>query len=400
MPLIDCNSTQLFYDLTGREDGPLIVLSNSLGTTVEMWDGVVKLLAPSFRILRYDTRGHGRSPVTTGPISIRQLADDLAGLLDALNINKAHIGGLSLGGITAQALAIYHPHKVKSLMLMATGPFLPPADTWNTRAKTVREQGINAIVDTVLARWFTLSYFGTHAHRVAYYRSLFLNNYPEGYALCCEAIRDMDLRPGLSSISTPTLVIAGAEDPVTPVNMANDLASAIKGSQLAIIPQASHLLAIEQPQDTAELISQFIASVEQSIAHPLPTRAFEAGLANRKAVLGVEHVQRSLANAGGFAAPWQDFITRNAWGEIWGDDTLPWKTRSIVTLAMMVALHREEEFKLHLGPALKNGVTLAELQALLLQTSVYAGVPAANAAFRWVRETLGDEADHLNLPSR
>jgi alkylhydroperoxidase/carboxymuconolactone decarboxylase family protein YurZ len=113
-------------------------------------------------------------------------------------------------------------------------------------------------------------------------------------------------------------------------------------------------------------------------------------------VLGVDHVQRSLSNAGAFAAPWQDFITRSAWGEIWGDDTLPWKTRSLVTLSMMVALHREEEFKLHLRPALKNGVTIVELQALLMQTSIYAGVPAANAAFRWVREVLGDEADHLS----
>ena len=127
----------------------------------------------------------------------------------------------------------------------------------------------------------------------------------------------------------------------------------------------------------------------------LPRAAFENGLAQRKAVLGVDHVQRSLEKAGAFAMPRQDFITRNAWGEIWGDETLPWKTRSLVTLAMMVALHREEEFKLHIRPALKNGVTLAELQALLLQTGIYAGVPAANAAFRWTRDVLGEEADTL-----
>jgi 3-oxoadipate enol-lactonase/4-carboxymuconolactone decarboxylase len=116
--------------------------------------------------------------------------------------------------------------------------------------------------------------------------------------------------------------------------------------------------------------------------------------------LGVDHVQRSLEKAGNFALPWQDFITRYAWGEIWGDPTLPWKTRSMVTLAMMVALHREEEFKLHLRPALKNGVTLEELRALLLHTSVYGGVPAANAAFRWVKEVLGDEAEEVAPPAR
>ncbi|HKH34777.1 MAG TPA: carboxymuconolactone decarboxylase family protein [Beijerinckiaceae bacterium] len=119
--------------------------------------------------------------------------------------------------------------------------------------------------------------------------------------------------------------------------------------------------------------------------------SFEAGLANRKRVLGAEHVERSLAKAGAFATPWQDFVTRVAWGEIWGDPTIPWKTRSMVTLAMMIALHREEEFKLHVRPALSNGVTIEELRALLLQASVYAGVPAANAAFRWVKEVLSEE---------
>ena len=399
MPLIQCSGTELFYDLTGNETGPLIVLSNSLGTTVEMWDGVVKRLAPTFRILRYDTRGHGRSPVTQAPLSVKQLADDLAALLDALKIDQAHIGGLSLGGMTAQALAIHHPHKIKSLMLMATGPYLPPPENWNARAKTVREHGIGAIVDTVLARWFTPAYFETHAHKIAYYRSLFLANKAEGYALCCEAIRDADLRPTLKTITAPTLVIAGADDPVTPVSMANELAGAIKGARSVVIANASHLLAIEQPEETSAIMAAFVHAHEGHANPALPVHAFENGLANRKAVLGVDHVQRSLANAGAFAAPWQDFITRNAWGEIWGDDTLPWKTRSLVTLAMMVALHREEEFKLHVRPALKNGVTLAELQALLLQTGIYAGVPAANAAFRWVRDVLGDEADQLIAPS-
>jgi 3-oxoadipate enol-lactonase/4-carboxymuconolactone decarboxylase len=182
--------------------------------------------------------------------------------------------------------------------------------------------------------------------------------------------------------------------------MANDLADAIPGARSAVIAQASHLLAIEQPENTAALINNFLGSLERQSEEPLPSNGFQTGLANRKAVLGVDHVQRSFANAGAFAAPWQDFITRNAWGEIWGDETLPWKTRSLVTLAMMVALHREEEFKLHLRPALKNGVSLAELQSLLLQTGVYAGVPTANAAFRWVRETLGDEADQLNATAR
>jgi 3-oxoadipate enol-lactonase/4-carboxymuconolactone decarboxylase len=133
--------------------------------------------------------------------------------------------------------------------------------------------------------------------------------------------------------------------------------------------------------------------VDEALGEPKRSggATFEEGLANRKRVLGAEHVERSLAKAGAFATPWQDFITRVAWGEIWGDPTIPWKMRSMLTLAMMAALHREEEFKLHIRPALRNGVTIEELRALLLQTAVYAGVPAANAAFRWAKEVLGEE---------
>lgn len=126
---------------------------------------------------------------------------------------------------------------------------------------------------------------------------------------------------------------------------------------------------------------------------------YEKGLATRKAMLGEAHVARATAQAGAFAAPWQAFITRTAWHDVWTDETLPWKTRSLIVLSLMVALGREDEFKLHVRPALRNGVTPDELRALLIQCGVYAGVPAANAAFRWVREVLGDEADASAPPA-
>jgi 3-oxoadipate enol-lactonase/4-carboxymuconolactone decarboxylase len=392
MPTIEVNGASLFYDLTGPADAPVVAFSNSLGTTVEMWDQQTRALAGRYRVLRYDTHGHGRSK-TVWPVSIDRLADDWAGLLQALHIPRAHIVGLSLGGMTAQALAIRHPEQVASLTLMATAPFLPPADGWEARARAVREHGLASIVDAVLARWFTLAFAERGRATIAYFRAKFLSNDAEGYALACLAIRDMDLRPKLGAIKAPTLVVAGAEDPVTTVAMGQDLAGAIGGARFEIISGAAHIPAIEQPDLVNAALLRFLGEVE---AHPAPAPrgvTFEMGLANRKAVLGVDHVQRSLGGAGPFVTPWQDFITRNAWGEIWGDPTIPWKTRSMVTLAMMVALHREEEFKLHVRPALKNGVTLEELRALLMQTAIYAGVPATNAAFRWVREVLGQEID-------
>jgi 3-oxoadipate enol-lactonase/4-carboxymuconolactone decarboxylase len=389
MPLIAANGTQLFYDLTGPQGAPVVVFSNSLGTTLEMWDVQVRALASRYRCLRYDTRGHGRSPVVDAPFSIDDLADDLAGLLDALGIEKAHVVGLSLGGMTAQAFAVRHPQRLNGLVLMATAAYMP--SNWDERAEIVKASGMGALVDTVMSRWFTADTLALGPEIVRPVRERFLKIDPRGYAGCCLAIRDMDLRGRIGAIAAPTLVIAGEDDPATPIDKAEEIVGLIPGAELTVVPEAAHLVNVEQPDTVNEDLMGFLARVGGERAPD--AGAFEMGLANRKSVLGVDHVQRSLEKAGPFAMPWQDFITRTAWGEIWGDPTLPWKTRSMLTLTMMVALHREEEFKLHLRPALKNGVTLEELRALLLQAAVYAGVPASNAAFRWVKDVLGDEAD-------
>lgn len=391
MPLIATKNAQLFYDLTGPEGAPVVVFSNSLGTTLEMWDAQVRALSSRYRCLRYDTRGHGRSPVAGGPFSVADLADDLAGLLNGLGVETAHVVGLSLGGITAQAFAVRHPRRLESLVLMATAAFLP--GNWDERAEIVRASGMAALVDTVMPRWFTADTLALAPDLVRPVRERFLTIDPHGYAACCLAIRDMDLRQQIGAITAPTLVIAGEDDPATPLDKAEEILGLIPGAELTVVPEAAHLLNIEQQDVVNEILIGYLARIGGE-REPV-SGEFEVGLANRKSVLGVDHVQRSLEKAGRFARPWQDFITRTAWGEIWGDPTLPWKTRSMLTLTMMVALHREEEFKLHLRPALKNGVTLEELRALLLQAAVYAGVPAANAAFRWVKDVLGDEAEAI-----
>lgn len=386
MNLIAANGTELFYNLMGPEGAPVVAFSNSIGTTLEMWDDQARALARRFRVLRYDTRGHGRSPVVDGPTSIEDLADDLAGLLGALGIARAHVAGLSLGGMTAQMLAVRRPELVDKLVLMATSAYLPQG--WTERASLVRERGMGAIVEAVLTRWFTPAFQADP--RVAALRGRFLAMDPAGYAACCLAIGGMDLRPSNASIAAQTLIIAGAEDPATPPAMSEEMRGRIPDAELVVLPRAAHILAIEQAALVNRHLSAFLDADPEQRGGGV---SFEAGLANRKAVLGVAHVERSLAAAGGFAGPWQDFITRVAWGEVWGDEQIPWKTRSMVTLALMVALGREEEFKLHVRPALRNGVTLEELRSLLIQCAVYAGVPASNGAFRWVREVLGGELD-------
>ena len=394
MPMLAVNGTTLFYDLSGPEGAPVVVFSNSLGSTAEMWDAQARALAGRCRVLRYDTRGHGRSQ-TTGPVRLDTLVRDVIGLLDALAISSAHVVGLSLGGITAQGLGIHYPTRIRSLVLMATASHFAPADGWHLRAKTVREEGLGAIVDGAMTRWFTQG-ADTHCpERKQFTRQRFLASDAEGYALCCEALAEADVRADLERITAPTLVMAAEGDPVTTVSMGLELAAAIKEARFEPVSEAAHLFAVEQPEQVNSLLLDWLEQ-QGALVPPDGRHLYEQGLTNRKAVLGLDHVQRSFANANDFTRPWQDFITRMAWGETWGNPDLSWKLRSVSTLSMMVALHREEEFKLHLRPALKNGLTMKELRALLLHCSIYAGVPATNAAFRWTREVLGEESDQVD----
>lgn len=389
MPHVTANGVRLFHDLTGPAGAPVLVLSNSIGATLEMWDAVLPALAGRYQVLRYDTRGHGRSETPAGPATIDDLADDLLGLLDALGFARAHIAGLSLGGMTAQFLAARHPGSIISLTLMATSAHLP--GNWEERATAVVANGMASIADAVMARWLTPAFAAAHPAQAAALRDRFVAQDPHGYAACCRAIAAMDLRAAIAAIAAPTLILAGADDPATPVPMMEDIRTRIPGAELVVIPRAAHILSVERPDAVTRHLGAFLDSFSDASQRAPDT--FNAGLANRKAVLGVEHVQRSIDGATAFSMPWQDFITRMAWDEIWGDPAIPWKTRSMVTLAMMVALGREEEFKLHLRPALRNGVSVAELRALLMQTAIYAGVPAANGAFRWAQAVLGDELD-------
>ncbi len=389
MPEIAVNGVTLHYDLRGPEGAPVVVFSNSLGTTREMWAPQISALAGRFRCLSYDTRGHGRSPVVAAGFGIDDLARDLAALIEAtVGARKVHAVGLSLGGMTVMALAALRPDLVATLTPMATFARTVSPPSWVERAAKVREGGVEAIADMILSRWFTPS---MDPAGVAAYRKMLLATEREGYAACCDAIRDQDQLARLKTLDVPTLVFSGADDPASPPSLQDEIRDHIPGAGLVRVSPAGHICNVEQPAQVSAMLMAWLDLNRHRVGAERSAPATrEEGLANRKAVLGEAHVARSLANAGPFAGPWQDFIMRTAWGEVWGDPALPWKTRSLVTLAMMVALGREEEFKLHLKPALANGVSAEELRSLLIQTAVYCGVPAANGAFRLAKETLGE----------
>jgi 3-oxoadipate enol-lactonase len=260
MPLIRNRGVDLFYDLSGPEDAPAVAFSNSIGTTLEMWDRQIPALTSRYRCLRYDTRGHGRSPTVDESVAIEDLADDLAGLLDALGLEEAHIVGLSLGGMTAQAFGQRHATRAKSIVLMATSAYLPHG--WDERAAIVRTKGMEAIVDPVLARWFTPTFAADHPDVVTAFRARFLANDARGYAACCEAIRDMDLRPGNVGLQQPMLIIAGADDAATPVPMMEDIRATAPQADLIVLSRAAHILAIERADGVNRFLKALLDDVE------------------------------------------------------------------------------------------------------------------------------------------
>ncbi|MGV9669825.1 3-oxoadipate enol-lactonase [Gordonia sp. NPDC003504] len=235
--------------VSGRDDAPVVVLSNSLGSDHRMWDAQLPELEKHFRVVRYDTRGHGASPVPAGPYSIDDLADDVVALLDRLGVASAHVVGLSLGGMTAMRLAVRNPDRVNRIGLLCTAAYLPPATGWTDRAATVRAGGSGAVADAVLTRWFSPGFFADDANsdRLDHFREMIAATPGEGYAGCCEAIAAMDQRADISAITAATLAIAGADDPATPPEMLAALADSVPDAKLLVVDDAAHLANAEQP---------------------------------------------------------------------------------------------------------------------------------------------------------
>jgi 3-oxoadipate enol-lactonase len=241
------SAVAVHHVVTGRPDAPVVVLSNSLGSTHTMWDPQADALAEHFRVVRYDTRGHGGSPVPAGPYDIDDLADDVVALLDTLGVAKAHFVGLSLGGMTGMRLAARNPERVDRLVVLCTGAHLTPSSAWSDRATTVRTNGPSAVAEAVVSRWFTPGFLEANPDVRASCEATVAATSAEGYASCCEAIAAMDLRDDLPTISAPTLAIAGADDPATPPPHLQEIADSVLDGRLLAVPHAAHLANAEQP---------------------------------------------------------------------------------------------------------------------------------------------------------
>jgi 3-oxoadipate enol-lactonase len=260
MPFVETPSATLFVTQAGPADRPAILFSNSLGTTHRMWDAVVEELAPDFCCIRYDTRGHGTSRRKgDAAFEVADLADDAIAILNNLGLERVHFAGLSLGGMTGQALAFRYPQRLASLTLMATTAHMPPAQGWRDRAALVRREGTRAILEATLQRWFTPGFLENNSPAIGTISRDFATSDAEGYAACCEAIARMDLRTLLQDIAAETLVIAGQQDLATPVFMSEFLRAQIPNARLVVLNPAAHLLTIEQPGSVAGALADQVA---------------------------------------------------------------------------------------------------------------------------------------------
>jgi 3-oxoadipate enol-lactonase/4-carboxymuconolactone decarboxylase len=383
LPFATVNGTRIFYRLEGQPGKPVVAFSHSIGTDHSMWGLQAADLLPHFQILRYDTRGHGASDAPAGEYSIELLGRDLLALADLLSIDKFAFCGLSLGGAIGQWLAGHSPERITKLVLANTSPQFTPRSNWEKRIEAVSAGGMAAIVEIVMPRFFSAEILVRNQPCTGSIKSVFLGTNSVGYLGCSAALRDFDSREWLGQIRVPTLVIAGDRDVSTPWDGHGEiLARQIPGAQSLRFP-AAHLSNLERPRSFSAALLGFLL--------PQPaTDTLEAGSANRRAVLGDAHVDRATAATDDFNREFQEFITRYAWASIWARPGLDIRTRRLLVLVMMASLGRWEEFSMHVRAGLEHELEPCDLKEALLQTAIYAGVPAANTGFRLAAEAINE----------
>ncbi|GAA3954269.1 3-oxoadipate enol-lactonase [Gordonia caeni] len=244
----------------GPQDAPVVVLANSLGADLSMWDPQVAALAERFRVIGFDTRGHGSSPVPSGPYTIDDLAGDVVALIDRFGVDRAALVGLSLGGTTMMRVAARHPDRVTSLAVLCTAPSFD-AGVYTERAAAIRAAGTTAgVAEGVVSRWFTDGFRSAHPERTAAFETMVAGTPAEGYAGCCDALSTLNLDADLPRISAPTLVIAGADDVATPPKRLAEIADAVPDSRLLVVPGACHLANVEQPEAVTAALLEHLES--------------------------------------------------------------------------------------------------------------------------------------------
>jgi 3-oxoadipate enol-lactonase len=257
MPFVDADGCPLHVEIAGPGDAPVLMLSNSLGTDLRMWDTQMPALTQRFRVVRYDRRGHGRSGVPPGPYDMQRLGRDALAIMDALSLETVHWCGLSMGGMVGQWLGAHAPQRIGKLILSNTSSYYADKAPWDERIRIVTEKGIAAVAERLMTVWFSTGFRERDKATVERMKAMLAATPVTGYVGCCAAIRDMDHRALLPAIKAPTLVIAGRHDPATPVEAAEFIRSRIAGATLTVL-ETGHVANIEQPQRYTDTLLAFL----------------------------------------------------------------------------------------------------------------------------------------------
>jgi 3-oxoadipate enol-lactonase/4-carboxymuconolactone decarboxylase len=380
MPVFQNGPARCFYRVHGEDDRPPLFLSHSLGQDHGMWDAQAEALAPHFRVVRYDIRGHGASGATPGDYTVADLGQDVLRLADEIGISQFAFCGLSLGGMIAQWLAANAPTRVTAIVLANTSP-LPGFERMEQRRQSVLGRGMAAVVDEVMERFFSPAHVAGGGPTVAEARRTLLATDPVGYAGACAAVRDTDLTGLLPRIQCPTLIVDGAYDVSLPWQGHGEAMAAGLAHATVVRLAAAHLSNLERPRSFTAALLRFLLPAPDTYAD---------GLQVRRRVLGAAHVDRASASPA--SAAFQELITRYAWGSIWTRPGLDIRTRRLLVLAMTAALGRWEEFRLHVRTGLAAELEWCDLEEVLLEAAIYAGVPVANTGFHHaIAERPADE---------
>jgi 3-oxoadipate enol-lactonase/4-carboxymuconolactone decarboxylase len=381
-----------------RAELPLLVLGPSLGTSaVELWSACADHLSGSFDVLAWDLPGHGHNlAVPEESFTMAELAEGVLALVADIQEQRGDPGtpfaysGLSVGGSVGLTLLLDHADRVSAAALLCTGARIGDVGMWADRIGRVTTSGTAVLVSQTAEQWFAHGFFEREPDRgAALLHALHVAN-DTGYVQACQALAHFDVRDRLSEIGQPVVAIAGKEDHITPPDLLRELANGVQDGYLVVLESAAHLAPAERPAEVAALIREhFLGEEAAASQHP----SHDSGLTVRREVLGDEHVNRSLAEATDLTRDFQDFVTTYAWGGVWTRPGLDRRSRSMVTLAALVAGGHDEELALHLRAARSNGLSWDEIKEVLLQTAVYCGVPAAGTAFRIAHEVRAEEED-------
>lgn len=393
--------------LTGaahRERLPLLVLGPSLGTSAAtLWTDCARAgLTEAFDVIAWDLPGHGHNhAVPDEPFTMADLAAGVLRVVEDVLEQRGELGGGfayagdSVGGAVGLQLLLDHPGRVTAAVLLCTGARIGEPSTWEDRIDQVRASGTSGLVSASAERWFAPGFLERSPEAGSALLHALAQADDRGYALVCRALAEFDLRPLLGEVAAPVLAVAGVHDAATPPERLREVADGVRDGRYVELADTAHLAPAEQPAQVARLVRAHVLGEEtrepDPAPEPVPDRSrHDAGMAVRRQVLGDDHVDRAVAGTTGFTADFQELITEYAWGSVWTRPGLDRRSRSMITLTALVARGHHEELAMHVRAALTNGLTVAEIREVLLQSAIYCGVPDANAAFRVAQEVLTD----------